>query len=136
MVPTDPTPLHGLFVEAQILSRRKEVDVATAAAEELSRHVKDVAAAQRQLMDTMLVDFEAKVREAAEKGLREVTVLEFEGQDTYCDLYYLYLLKGPRSSHVPGVVPLLVKMRDALKPFRVTHVWKDGTVHNCVTVSW
>jgi len=135
--------MDALFVDAQLVSRRVEVDVAAAAADELEEHVRAVAAAQRQLLDTMLADFEAKVREAAGKGLREVTMLEFEGQDTFCDLYYLYLLKGPRSSprappsgHVHGVVPLLVTLRDALKPFRVTHVWKDGTVHNSVKASW
>ena len=135
--------MDALFVEAQLVSRRVEANVAAAAAEELEEHVRAVAAAQRQLMGTMLADFEAKVREAAAQGLREVTLLEFEGQDTLCDLYYLYLLKGPRSSprappsgHVHGVVPLLVTLRDALKPFRVTHVWKDGTVHNSVKAFW
>ena len=74
---------------------------------------------------------------AAHEGRTEVELLAFEGGDAFEDtgLVTLYLLKGPRQAE-RGVRPLLPALRRSFAPFTVTHVWRAGTTHNSVVVSW
>ena len=129
--------LTNLFNEACAISRgvrdQREADDKAAHL----AHVDAVAKAQTALLDSILHVVEFNVREAAQKGHREAVVLAFLGSATFHDLCYLYLLKGPReyNENTP-VVSLMPRLRQALKPFRVAHVWKEGTVQNLITVNW
>lgn len=128
--------MDSVFEEARALAATFEHDAAAAAERERQAHVAAVAVAQAKLRATLLEDFRDRVREAAAAGKRELELLAFEGPDTYDGVFcYLYLLRGPRQAEA-GLVPLLATLRRELAPFRVRHVWKQGTVMNRVVVSW
>lgn len=125
--------MYALFAKARALSSAapRPID----GDEGSTRHALAVAAAQSQLLDGLLDGVEARVEEAARAGGRELVLLEFEGSDTYAGFHTLYLVKGPRQPE-SDVVPLLDGLRRRLAPFRVTHAWRPGSVHNRVVLSW
>lgn len=128
--------MESLWTEARTLVATFEDDAAAAAERERAAHVAAVAVAQAKLRATLLEDFGDRVREAAARGARELELAAFEGPDTYDgEFCYLYLLRGPRVAEA-GVVPLLATLRRELAPFRVRHVWRQGTVMNRVVVTW
>ena len=99
-------------------------------------HLAAVSLAQTALLRRITEVVPDAVRACAARGERHAVVLQFQGPDTFDgELCYLYLLKGPRGGD-PDITPLMVTLRDALKPFRVTHEWRDGTVANTLTVAW
>lgn len=130
------TQMDSLFAEARALAAGVEDSAAAAAEAERARHVADVAAAQTKLKAALVDGLEARVREAAAGGARELELLAFEGGDTYDGTFcFLYLVRGPRQAD-PEIVPLLTTLRRELAPFRVRHEWKTGTVMNRVMLTW
>lgn len=128
--------MDSLFAEVQSLVAAAKQDAVRREEEERAAHVAAVRAAQGRLLSTLLDGFEGLVRAAAAEGLHEVDLLSFEGADTFDgEFCFLYLLKGPRQAE-EGVEPLLPNLRRALAPFRLRHVWRQGTVQNRLVVSW
>ena len=110
--------------------------MARGAEEARRQHLTGVARAQKALLERIVDAVPEAVRSSAARGERTAVVMEFQGPDTFDgEFCYLYLLKGPRGGD-PEITPLMMLLRGALKPFRVTHEWRDGTVGNTVTVSW
>lgn len=99
-------------------------------------HVVAVRDAQDTLLARLLDGLGARVTAAASAGETQLDLLAFDGNDTFDGWFHtLYLVKGPRERE-PGVEPLLPRLREALAPFRVLHVWRKGTAHNRLVVSW
>ena len=129
--------MDPLFERARRLTAEHGELVAKEAELGRQAHLANVWAAQQKLLTT-LVDssLEDAVLGAARQGKTEVELLAFQGSDTFDGHFCsLYLLKGPRLPE-PGVVPLLRTLRQMLAPFRVKHVWDEGTVQNTVTLTW
>lgn len=130
----------SLFAEARAVAASREGAAVTAAQDERAALAAAVTAAQDRLLTTLLEGFTEKVRRAAHEGKRETELLAFNGGDTFDDQFcYLFLLKGPRSTDrdaCPGVVPLLGTLQNRVAPFRLRHVWKQGTVQNSLVASW
>lgn len=125
-----------LYSEARALTQGLDTGASRRAEEARVQHLAAVSLAQLALLRRVTEFVPEAVRACAARGERHAVVLQFQGPDTFDgEFCYLYLLKGPRGGD-PEITPLLVTLRDALKPFRVTHEWRDGTVANTLTVAW
>ena len=131
--------MYDLYDEARALIVARRAQETRDAETEAAAHVSAVSLAQSQLLSRLLDGFQERVMEAAREGRCEMELLAFEGGDTFDDEFcYLYLLRGPRQpdSFNSGIAPLLPALRGSLAPFRVRHVWKQGTVQNSLVVAW
>ncbi len=112
-----------------------------AAAEAMGNRLREE---QAKLLGTLLARVPTVILEAAAKGQRVATLLEFSGGDLFEEFCYLYMIKGPHAFEAraemkrAGVTPLLDVLRRALEPagFKVWHAWQRATNQNLVTVSW
>lgn len=129
--------LEPLFAEARALTGAARERLADEAEAARAAHVAAVASAQERLVAHLASQLEGRVLAAAREGRSEAELLAFEGGDAFEDtgLVLLYLLKGPRQAE-RGVRALLPALRRAFAPFTVRHVWRAGTTHNSVVVSW
>lgn len=106
------------------------------AREDEDMHVVAVRDAQDTLLARLLDGLGERVKAAASGGETQLDLLAFDGNDTFDGWFHtLYLVKGPRERE-PGVEPLLPRLREALAPFKLHHVWRRGTAHNRLVVSW
>lgn len=136
------TTAHALFVEAQALSasavQQQEEDEAEARKQMGVR----LRAEQDRMLELILTNVPDAVREAAVKGRRIATVLDFSGADKLGEFSFLYMLKGPhkheqrQEMRAMGAKPLIYRVRDALRPFAVHHAWQRATNENTLSVSW
>ena len=99
---------------------------------------------QALLYDRVMDALPGAVREAAAKGQRVATILEFAGSDKLDEFCYLYMLKGPHAHEhrhemrQMGVKPLMYRLRDELgrAGFGVHHAWQRATNQNTLAVTW
>jgi hypothetical protein len=105
-------------------------------------HADAVGTAQARLAAKLLDGLEERVRAAAQEGRRELSLLEFRGNDVFDDgFFYLYLILGPKPPtggwrRSPEVTPMVQSLNHSLAPFRVRHDWRRGTDHNSLVLEW
>jgi hypothetical protein len=134
----------ALFDDARVASHAHAEDLANYELASEAAFLDQVAHAQDALLAELLAAAPGLIRAAAAQGRTETSVLDFVGPAKYsptrdqqpsdADLCYLFLIKGPREPD--HVEPLLPRLRAALAPFRVHHVWNQGNNLNSVVVSW
>lgn len=130
-----------MFEEAGRLSGEVASVVAEAAGDE--RDGAALAKARERLVERVMDGMEERVKEAARRGLREVSVYTFEGTELIDGFFTLYLLKGPRTegAYVAAktrakTTPVMHSLARRLHPFTLRHQWVEGTLHNQVIMSW
>lgn len=134
----------ALFDEARVACHAHAEDLANYELASEAAFLDQVKHAQDALLAELLARAPDLIRAAAVQGRTETSILDFVGPDKYspthaaqpsdADLCYLFLVKGPREPD--HVEPLLPRLRDALAPFRVHHVWNQTNNLNSVVVSW
>ena len=141
----------SLFDDARVASHAHAEDLANYELASEAAFLDQVAHAQDALLAELLAAAPDLIRGAAAQGRTETSVLDFVGPAKYspptradpamprrdpsdADLCYLFLIQGPREPD--HVEPLLPRLRAALAPFRVHHVWNQGNNLNSVVVSW
>lgn len=137
-----PDAIHALFVEAQGLCATAVRQQEEEEAEVCRQMGVRLRAEQDRMLELILANVPAAVREAASKGHRVATLLAFAGADKLDEFSYLYMLKGPhkheqrQEMRAMGARPLIYRVRDALRPFAVHHAWQRATNENTLSVSW
>ena len=135
----DVRALHAEAIDVSIAARHfvSETDFG-----EMTKFIDEVGDEQRKLMDSILEKLENAVLSAAAGGGRSATVLEFRGGDIFDKYRTLFMLLGGhdperrRDLESYGFEPLMAKVRDAVKPFRLTHEWDRETNKNALVVTW
>ena len=135
----DVRALHAEAMEVSIAARHfvSETDFG-----EMTKFIDEVGDEQLKLMDSILEKLENAVLSAAAGGGRSATVLEFRGGDIFDKYSTLFMLLGGhdperrRDLESYGFEPLMSKIRDAVKPFRLTHEWDRETNKNALVVTW
>jgi hypothetical protein len=97
--------------------------------------------ARATLWATLTDRLEERVLEAARRGESHLDLLTYEASHAVDGFLALYLIRGPRMGDEPqpgleGLSPLIKDLKNALKPFAVTHAWTKGTTTNAVRLSW
>lgn len=135
---------------AALFSKARELTELSVAAADRDERAAAEAMAKRlraesdKLLDSLIGRVPTVILEAAAKGKRVATLLEFSGGDTFEEFCYLYMIKGPHTHEGraemkrAGVTPLMDVLRRVLHPagFNVWHAWQRATNQNTITVSW
>ena len=125
---------HKLFHE--VYANVKEPDSV------VEDNVADIVAAHTKLMAELMLDVETRIRDASAQNLRYLDIMTFHGSEVYDGYSKLCMAVGPRDRmlrqeyRILGVDPLLVRLRRALFPFSVHHIWHPYTNQNILRVSW
>lgn len=141
-ITASPCDIEGLHREAVFVASRARSDEDARAKAALDLMGARIREEQDLLFDSVMNDLPHKVREAASRGQRSVSVLDFGGSDKFGSFCYVYLLRGARGGLVQremeamGVKPLLPRLRREVHPFRVRHVWTRATNDNSVLLFW
>lgn len=142
--PQTATDLATLYAEALSATKEAVTRAEATHAQELEDMGHRLRAEQESLYQAILANMEAAVKEAACRGQRHATVLQFEGSARFGEFCYLYMLKGPYKPDLRaemkamGAAPLMHRLRAALHPvgFGVHHAWQRATNDNTVVVTW
>lgn len=134
--------VKALFDEARVVSRAAELFQAENDFQRTHEFVEQIRETQTKLLDDILKDLEHKVLAAAAGGYTDATILEFKGGDLYDNLSLLFLLLGGHDlerrqeleSH--GFVPFIKTLKDAVRPFSLSHDWDRETNMNKLVVRW
>ena len=134
--------VKALFDEAKIVSRAAELFQAENDFQKTHEFAEQIRDAQDRLLDSILGSLHDKVLAAAAGGYTDATILEFKGGDLFDGLSLLFLLLGGHDferrqeleSH--GFVPFLKTLKDALRPFSLSHDWDRETNANRLVVAW
>lgn len=140
----DEPDLTALYAEAVAATANAVQEADDARLQDMQATGQRMRDEQARLYSLVMDALPGAVREAAAKGQRVATVLEFSGSDKLDEFCYLYMLKGPHAHEhrhemrLMGVKPLMHRLRDELgrAGFGVHHAWQRATNQNTLAVTW
>ena len=138
---------HTMVAIADLYAEAVEVSNAATAFEDhrefdvMTQFIEKIQKAQGMLLDHILEEIEKPVVEAASSGAKSAVVFTFKGSDMFEGHSILFMLLGGTEDDKYCLVqydfePLLQRLKNAVKPFGIRHVWEKATNDNFIVLYW